>query len=148
MKNMKKSHHNSKTNHKNLISRWVRVTIWYKLFSWSKIPRKKFFHKNFLMREFSPSDIWIDVFRKPQRDSVVADRTWTLTHDTHTYMWLDLSVLVCYLGRYIHCQWILPGKINSLTVSTVSETCSNWIFSNPLIWIFSDLKNSVIFSIQ
>ena len=25
------------------------------------------------------------------------------------------------LGRYIHCQWILPGKINSLAVSTVSE---------------------------
>ena len=52
------------------------------------------------------------------------------------------------VGRYIHCQWILPGKINSLAVTTVSETSSNWIFSNPLIWIFSVLKNSVIFSIR
>ena len=36
----------------------------------------------------------------------------------------------------------------TVNVSTVSETFSKWIFSNPLswIWIFCDLKNPVIFS--
>ena len=36
-------------NHKNLISRWVRVTICYKLFSWSKILIKKFPRSNWYL---------------------------------------------------------------------------------------------------
>ena len=48
---------------KNLISRWVLVIISYKFFSSSKMLRKKFFHQNFLIKKFSSSDIWIDVFK-------------------------------------------------------------------------------------
>ena len=127
MKNMKKSHHNSKTNHKNLISRWVRVTIWYKLFSWSKIPRKKFFHKNFLMREFSPSDIWIDVFRKFCCDinkyhiclvivyfgectwPVAFERTHLqgLTHSRSWDIWIDVHVVFRWFQPYDHPVWLL-----------------------------------------
>ena len=105
---MKKSHHNSKTNHKNLISRWVRVTIWYKLFSWSKIPRKKFFHKNFLMREFSPSDIWIDVFRK-------------FCCDINKY---HICLVIVYFGE---CTWPVAFERTHLQGLTHSRSWDIWI---------------------
>ena len=122
MKNMKKSHHNSKTNHKNLISRWVRVTIWYKLFSWSKIPRKKFFHKNFLMREFSPSDIWIDVFRK-------------FCCDINKY---HICLVIVYFGE---CTWPVAFERTHLQGLTHSRSWDIWIDVHVVFRWFQPYSN-------
>ena len=108
-----KNHHDSKKNHKNLISRWVRVIIWYKLFSWSKTLRKKFFHKKFFIKEFSPSDIWIDVFRKFCCDINKC----------------SISLLLVYFGE---CTWPVAFERTHLQGLTHSRSWDIWIGVNVI----------------
>ena len=85
-----------------------------------KNPTKKIFHKNFLMREFSPSDIWIDVFRKFCCDinkchiclvivyfgectwPVAFERTHLqgLTHSRSWDIWIDVHVVFRWFQPY------------------------------------------------
>lgn len=112
-----------KKTHKNLISRWVRVTICYKLFSWSKILRTKIFHQNFLIKKLSSPDIWIDVFRKFCCDinkyniflvivyfgectwPVAFERTYLqgLTHSRSWDIWIDVHVVFRWFQPYLVC---------------------------------------------
>ena len=97
-----------KKSHKNLISRWVRVTISYKLFSWSKMSRKKFFHQNFLIKKFSSPDIWIDVFRK-------------FCCDINKYI---IFLVIVYFGE---CTWPVGFERTYLQGLTRSRSWDIWI---------------------
>ena len=106
----------------------ITVPSWY-FQPRSKIPRRKFFHKNFLMREFSPSDIWIDVFRKFCCDinkyhiclvfvcfgectwPVAFERTHLqgLTHSRSWDIWLDVHVVFRWFQPYGYFFYPIHG---------------------------------------
>ena len=120
MKYITKNHDESSKKHKNLISRWVRVIKSYKLFLWSKIIYKIFFHQNVFEIRFPYSDIWIDVLRKLCCEinkyntyliimyfgectwPVAFERTYLqgLTHSTRWDIWIDVHVVFRWFQPY------------------------------------------------
>ena len=103
-----KNHHDSKKTHKNLISRWVHVITFCKLFLWSKILWKNIFHQNFFEIRFPSSDIWIDVLRK-------------LCCEISKY---SIYLVVMHFGEY---TWSVPFKRTYLQGLTRSRSWDIWI---------------------
>ena len=77
--------------------------------------------------------------QKPQRDSVVADRTWTLSHDTHTLRSIPLIFYICTPPTSNYCDRAqsVPTRKYKMCTRVLKTNTYPWLCVVPILTIKS-----------